>query len=205
MNVENESRRFFTYYLNKDIPISIVGVDALQTHFGKEIRDRVYFFLDSYFNKIYKQIAEYQTGKQSIGKLIHNVEALNENINKALPAFIARDVVGAYISQLQGNVANAYGIKSYLWQTSLDEKVRGRPDGLYPKANPSHWEMQGVLCKMDDPSVYSDDNGKTWKPRYGRMPIAEPGQEPNCRCVKIYNIVPLLQVVDKEILNGRNT
>lgn len=77
------------------------------------------------------------------------------------------------------------GIECYVWKTVEDERVVGKPGGLYPKGtklHKNHYIMQGMLCKWADPNVYSDDKGKTWKPRTAQMPHNHPGEDIMCRC-----------------------
>lgn len=77
------------------------------------------------------------------------------------------------------------GIECYVWKTVEDERVVGKPGGLYPKGtklHKNHYIMQGLLCKWADPNVYSDDKGKTWKPRTAQMPHNHPGEDIMCRC-----------------------
>jgi len=77
------------------------------------------------------------------------------------------------------------GIDCYVWKTVEDERVVGKPGGVYPKTtklHKNHYIMQGLLCKWADPNVYSDDKGATWKPRTAQMPHNHPGDDIMCRC-----------------------
>lgn len=58
------------------------------------------------------------------------------------------------------------GIVEYAWHTREDDHVRGNPDGLYPKARPSHWAREGKIFRYDDPP--EDGN---------------PGEPILCRCI----------------------
>lgn len=111
--------------------------------------------------------------------------------------FLARDLVGSLNAVIQKNMQESVGVEFYLWQTQADERVRGRPGGLYPNAPIKHWEMEGVLCKWDDPTVYSIDMGLTWIPRYEDMPKKHPGEDYNCRCMAI----PFLNILAEEVDN----
>jgi hypothetical protein len=66
------------------------------------------------------------------------------------------------------------GLTMYEWQTAGDEKVR-----------PSHALMDGKLCKWEDPSVYSINDGKTWIPRPADAPHCHPREEEGCRCTAL--------------------
>jgi SPP1 gp7 family putative phage head morphogenesis protein len=58
------------------------------------------------------------------------------------------------------------GITEYEWWTREDERVRGNPGGLYPKARPSHYARHGQVFAWARP------------PERGH-----PGQDYGCRCV----------------------
>jgi len=99
---------------------------------------------------------------------------------------IAVDQTLSYYSELNGLRQQNVGIDMYIWQTANDERVRGTPaddGGLYPRAKPSHFVMDGKLCRWDDPTVYSDDGGKTWKSRASiGGPLVHAGRPIRCRC-----------------------
>ena len=123
------------------------------------------------------------------GKSARQVTAM---INADLPGIsyrrariIARDQTAKLNSALtQGRMADA-GIETYIWSTSEDERVRGNPTGLYPKALPSHYVMNGKVCRWDDPTVWLE-NGE-WVKRAGDAPYLHPGMDIMCRCVAIPN------------------
>lgn len=98
---------------------------------------------------------------------------------------LARDQTSKMNTSLTQKRQTQLGIEWYVWKTVEDERVVGRPGGLYPKGTKlhrNHYIMQGKVCKWDDPTVYSDDGGKTWKPRTEEMPQNAPGQDIMCRC-----------------------
>ena len=53
---------------------------------------------------------------------------------------IARDQTGKIIGDLNEARHGQLGIKSYIWQTSEDEKVVGTPGGEYPEGNEVHMD-----------------------------------------------------------------
>lgn len=124
-----------------------------------------------------------------VGKSAKEVAAL---INADLPGIsyrrariIARDQTAKLNSSLtQGRMTNA-GMETYIWDTAQDERVRGDPSGLYPKALPSHFVMQGKICRWDDPTVWLE-NGE-WVKRPGDAPYFHPGMAIMCRCVALPN------------------
>ena len=124
-----------------------------------------------------------------VGKSAKEVTAL---INADLPGIsyrrariIARDQTAKLNSSLtQGRMTDA-GLETYVWDTAQDERVRGDPSGLYPKALPSHFVMQGKICRWDDPTVWFE-NGE-WVKRAGDAPYFHPGMAIMCRCVAVPN------------------
>lgn len=78
---------------------------------------------------------------------------------------IARDQAASFNGDLNRIRQTAMGVTEYVWSTSLDERVRGNPDGKYPNARPSHWDREGKTFKWSEPP--SDGH---------------PGQPINCRC-----------------------
>lgn len=98
---------------------------------------------------------------------------------------IARDQTAKLNSSLtQGRMADA-GLETYIWDTAQDERVRGNPNGRYANAIPSHFMMQGKLCRWDDQTVWFE-NGE-WVKRPGDAPYFHPGMAIMCRCVALPN------------------
>jgi SPP1 gp7 family putative phage head morphogenesis protein len=80
---------------------------------------------------------------------------------------IARDQIGKLTGQIAQARNQEMGVDAYIWRTANDERVRGRPDGLYPKARPSHWALEGKRFTYDNPP-----------------PPGHPGQDYQCRCTQ---------------------
>jgi len=55
------------------------------------------------------------------------------DVSKSKARLIARDQIAKLNSDLSKQRLSDAGIKKYYWDTAHDERVRGRPDGLYPK------------------------------------------------------------------------
>lgn len=99
---------------------------------------------------------------------------------------IARDQASKLNAELsQGRMQDA-GLETYVWDTAHDERVRGNPSGLYPRALPSHWVMQGLVCRWDDPTLCKNEAGE-WVKRPPEAPYNHPGLEIMCRCVALPN------------------
>lgn len=118
---------------------------------------------------------------------------VTENIARDLPRIsynrakiIARDQTAKLNADLtQGRMGDA-GLQTYIWDTAQDERVRGNPGGKYANALPSHWVMQGKICRWDNPAVCQDSNGE-WVPRPPDAPTTHPGVAILCRCVAVPN------------------
>jgi SPP1 gp7 family putative phage head morphogenesis protein len=95
--------------------------------------------------------------------------------------FIARDQVAKFSGQLNETRQTSIGVTEYVWRTSRDERVRGRPGGLYPRSRPSHWAMEGKTCVWDDPTVYIVDGERVPRSTIGGVE-KHPGQDFQCRC-----------------------
>lgn len=89
---------------------------------------------------------------------------------------IARDQVGKIVSQTNELQQKSLGVSKYVWSTSLDERVRGDPSGLYPNAIPSHYDREGKVFSWDDP------------PEDGH-----PGMPIQCRCAAIPYMEDLIE------------
>lgn len=93
-------------------------------------------------------------------------------VTKSRAKFIARDQTSKINADLTQLRSESIGSSTYIWSGSMDERERT-----------THKAMEGKLCKWSDPTVYSDDDGKTWKKRKGIGGVElHPGRDYNCRC-----------------------
>lgn len=85
---------------------------------------------------------------------------------------IARTETSRINSQITQLRSEALGSTTYIWSTVIDERTRN-----------DHRVMDGKLCKFNDVTVFSDDDGETWRKRseIGGVEIL-PGDIFNCRC-----------------------
>lgn len=92
--------------------------------------------------------------------------------------FIARDQTAKINADLTEIRSKALGSSTYTWSGSMDERERT-----------PHKAMEGKLCKWSDPTVFSDDGGKTWRKRseIGAVEL-HAGRDYRCRCVALPNI-----------------
>lgn len=110
--------------------------------------------------------AKYSTiAKQILGK----VGTANSHLAGRIKT-IAMNEIQTINSQLTRRRSDALGITEGIWRTAKDEKVRGNPGGKYPKAKPSHFQLNGKKFNLK----------KGMKTETGT--IIWPGSEINCRC-----------------------
>jgi len=76
---------------------------------------------------------------------------------------IARDQTLKLNAALNEGRQTAAGVEKYIWSTSKDEKVR-----------PSHQEMDGRVCRWDDPPDVNGDGERL-----------NPGEDFQCRCIAL--------------------
>jgi uncharacterized protein with gpF-like domain len=130
--------------------------------------------------------------------MTEEIGKLDNNITRFRASLLARDQIGKLNNKITKVLHMSTGINGYLWTTSRDEKVRGNPQGLYPRKIPSHWEIDYKICKWEDPTVYMNDLHQ-WVPRTAKMPVVEPGMEIACRCTAGPIAIELIEYVDAQI------
>lgn len=155
----------------------------------------------NYVNQINNLAEQAVVNGWSPKQLQEQIKKASNGLSDKKCRLLARDQIG----KLQGQVAEAQmeeiGLEMYIWDTSGDERVRGNPAGKYPTAVPSHYVMDGLLCRWDDATVYSKDNGKTWIDRPANAVKLHPGQDIQCRCVALAYIPELLSEVSATPMN----
>ena len=120
---------------------------------------------DDYISRIatatYESVANGERSSELLKK-IRKIEGLEVRRAK----FIARDQVSNLTADLNEVRQKSLGVDKYRWRTMGDERVRGNPAGLYPKARPSHFARNNKIFSWDD------------APKGGH-----PGKDYNCRCI----------------------
>lgn len=106
--------------------------------------------------------------------LSSKINDINKKYTKSKAKFIARNETGNLNAAIQRRQIEGSGYSMYVWVSM--------PDGI---TRDSHRSMNGKVCRWDDPTVYSEDGGKTWKKRSANMFIGDPGQDYNCRCTAV--------------------
>ena len=106
--------------------------------------------------------------------LAEKIMSLDAKITKSRANFVARDQIGKLNGTMTQKRMQDIGLTMYEWSSSSDERVRD-----------SHAIMDGLLCRWDDATVYSEDGGKTWKPRPSGAVLMHPGMDYQCRCTAL--------------------
>lgn len=141
----------------------------------------------NYVNQINNLAEQAVVNGWSPKQLQEQIKKASNGLSDKKCRLLARDQIG----KLQGQVSEAQmeevGLEMYIWDTSGDERVR-----------PTHKPMDGLLCRWDDATVYSYDNGKTWVDRPATAVKMHPGRDIQCRCVALAYIPELLSEVSAE-------
>jgi hypothetical protein len=166
-------------------------IDVLNRSMTKNITD----YVESVRDIVYKAVRE----SRSLDDLISDIMRVNTALDAKKAAFLARDMVGKLNGEIERQLQMSVGIDGYFWQTMADERVRGKPGGVYAETIPSHWAMESKVCKWSDVSVVSLDYGRTWVPRSANMPFKHPGEDWLCRCSGAPFSLSLLHEIDKEL------
>lgn len=146
---------------------------------------------DAVARRVRKGVAEGQNNEEVKALIMRDLPG----ISTRRAAIIARDQTAKLNADLsQGRMEQA-GIETYIWSTSMDERVRGLPGGKYANAVPSHYLMEGLICRWDDPTKYRNASGE-WVARPNGAPLLHPGQDIMCRCVALPNWNELDELTD---------
>lgn len=146
---------------------------------------------DAVARRVRKGVAEGQNNDEIKALIMRDLPG----ISTRRAAIIARDQTAKLNADLsQGRMEQA-GIETYIWSTSMDERVRGLPGGKYADSRTSHYVMEGLICRWDDPTKYRNASGE-WVPRPMGAPLLHPGQDIMCRCVALPNWGELDELTD---------
>lgn len=106
------------------------------------------------------------------------------DVTKSKADLLARDQVLKLNGQLTQDRQTRAGVTKYIWTTSRDERVRGKPDGLYPpeKSKGNHYQLDGTVQSWLSPPVVSEDGRRE-----------HPGGDYQCRCTAF----PILEELDE--------
>lgn len=104
---------------------------------------------------------------KDVGKILES----RFGVARSQGEFWARDQTLKLYGQVNQERMQAAGVGRYRWICSDDERVRGRPGGLWPHGG-DHWSLNNGIFTFDQPPIVD--------PRTGRR--ANPGGDYQCRC-----------------------
>ena len=151
-----------------------------------------------YVDKITKVLMQGLTEGRSEAWIVDRIKNIAEGLTGYRARRIARDQIGKLNSLITKEQSLSLGMTQFFWHVQPDERVRGHPRGVYKNAVPSHYMMDNLLCSWTDNTVYSDDKGKTWKPKTAIMEMENPGLSIMCRCTS-YPVYNYVYDIDKEL------
>jgi HK97 family phage portal protein len=146
-------------------------------------------------NQILDVVASGQQDSKSLDQIARDISSYFKEIVPSRAQTIARTEALTASSLAQEAAAEDVknvlpGTKEY-WVTAGDNRVRGNPGGLYPKAADNHWALDGTT---------RGKNGKFANGlRFPRDPAGKAAQTINCRCTTL--LVPPDEDLDVESIN----
>lgn len=176
VNLQNkeQTQRTFSQTFGIDLT-GMLGDGAIKPEMEKAVSDNVDLITSIHTDFIH-DIGAAVFGNMKDGVRHENlIDIIKErgNVTRNRARFIARDQTSKLNADLTEARNVALGLDLYEWGGTGDERERD-----------SHLVLNGMLCKYSDPTVYSDDGGKTWKKRstIGAF-IGKPGEDYQCRCL----------------------
>ena len=136
----------------------------------------------------------------SYDEIVVSIDKLSEGLAGWRSRLLARYQIGKLNGMITKNQYQSIGMETYYWMTSQDERVRGNPAGKFPKAIPSHWIMQGLLCAWNNAMVYYDTAAKEWLQKTGKMETTHPGFAIACRCIAAASWNTYLKKIDEGMI-----
>jgi len=127
-------------------------------------------------------VAESTAGQFRVEVLAEEI-ARSFDVSESRAALIARDQTLKANSDLIQLRQQQVGVTEYIWTSSRDERVRGRPGGKWEKSKANHWVLDGTRQLWLVAPVTNPDTGDT----------NHPGQDYQCRCTATPVIDRLLE------------
>lgn len=177
-NLQNKEQTKRTYKEAFGIDLSgMLGDGAIRGKMEDAVRENV-GLIKSIQTDFINDIGEKVFGNLLEGGRSENLISIireRGDVSLSRAKFIARDQTAKLNSQLTEARSQALGLDVYEWSGTGDERERD-----------SHFVLNNMLCKYSDPTVYSDDGGKTWKKRSSIGAFeGKPGEDYQCRCLSL--------------------
>lgn len=173
---KEQTHRTFSQAFGIDLT-GMLGEGAVKPKMEEALRDNVDLITSIHTDFIHGIGEAVFSNVKDGGRHENLIEIIRErgSVTKSRAKLIARDQTSKLNADLTEARSASLGIDLYEWGGTGDERERD-----------SHSALNGKLCKYSDPTVYSDDGGKTWKKRssIGAF-IGKPGEDYQCRCLSL--------------------
>jgi len=180
-NQQNKEQTQRTYFQAFGIDLTgLLGDGAIKSEMDKALRDNVDLITSIHTDFIHDIGEAVFSNVKDGGRHENLINIIRErgNVTRSRAKFIARDQTSKLNADLTEARNVALGLDLYDWGGTGDERERD-----------SHSALNGMLCKYSDPTVYSDDGGKTWKKRKSIGAFeGKPGEDYQCRCLAIPHV-----------------
>lgn len=171
---EKEFQRIIEKGIHVNLPVSAPWWDDMKKSWAEDNYALITSNAKNYVSKINTLTEQAIVNGLSPMKLKEEIKKVIESLSDKHCKLLARDQMGKLNGQITEAQMTEVGLDMYVWSTSYDDRVRD-----------SHAVMEGLLCRWDDASVCSYDNGKTWVSRPSGAIDLHPGQDIQCRCVAL--------------------
>ena len=169
---EKEFSKTLEKGIHVNLPTSAEWWDDMKKSWAEDNYTLITSNAKNYVSKINTLTEQAIVNGLSPGKLKEEIMKATESLSEKHFKLLARDQMGKLNGQITQAQMEEIGLDLYIWSTAYDDRVRD-----------SHAVMEGLLCRWDDASVCSYDNGKTWVDRPSTAVQLHPGQDIQCRCV----------------------
>lgn len=177
-NFQNKEQTQRTFFQAFGIDLTgLLGDGAIKPEMEKAVSDNVDLITSIHTDFIHDIGEAVFANMKDGGRHENLIDIIKERggVTRSRAKFIARDQTSKLNADFTEARNVALGLDIYEWGGTVDERERD-----------SHLVLNGMLCKYSDPTVYSDDGGKTWKKRstIGAF-IGKPGEDYQCRCLAL--------------------
>lgn len=186
----------------QSIPMDYSWWSEAETFWRQENFRLIKSLNQEYINRLNDLVIQSVQGNMPYETLLSELEKLTDNLSGYRARRLARDQIGKLNGAISKYQQTSIGMETYYWHTMGDEKVRGNPSGIYARAIPQHHYIDGMLCSWNNPAVYSDDLGVTWKDKPTTWVQTHPGFSIMCRCLAYGSWNYSLSDLDAEIEEG---
>lgn len=168
---EKQFEKIIEKGIHVNVPITAEWWEKMKTSWMEDNYTLITSNAKNYISQINSIVEQGVVNGLGVDKVTQQIFEKTESLTKKHCKLLARDQMGKLNGQITQAQMTEVGLDLYVWDTSMDDRVRE-----------SHALMQGLLCRWDDASVCSYDNGKTWVPRPSGAVDLHPGQDIQCRC-----------------------